>query len=357
MSDQTKVDQTKVDRSKIEDGIRALEEAMKARYSEKAPSVLKPPGAVYRSYEVPPFWKKVKKYIQWGGLVFALYFLFFPIKQLAPLEGKLVPREVRVMDVKLGGELISILKSNGASVKRGEVIGKLYNSFLHQEKDRLGAEIRVIETELAGLKLNSESEQAVYSRYQRLYDGGDLSLIGLDLQKIKAKEAERLFKVKEAEYQERKIRMANLEKQLADEVIQSPFDGIITSAIEEKLNTRVKENDPLCDVAVGGMRFEFKVKEEAVRSINKGQMLPITLEAFPGRDFKGKVDEIRPIVFEESPKPWMKSYNARVLVSSVTPLPEESRYGMTAKSRVRLKERISRVSRWLRDWGEQLKAG
>ena len=54
-------EQTKVDRSKIEEGVRVLEEAMKARYSEKTPSVLKPPEGVYRSYEVSPFWKKFKK--------------------------------------------------------------------------------------------------------------------------------------------------------------------------------------------------------------------------------------------------------------------------------------------------------
>ena len=349
--------QTKVDRDKIEDGIRVLEEAMKARYNEKTPSVLKPPEGVYRSYEVSPFWKKFKKNLQWGGLVIGVLFLLSPVKQQVPLEGKLIAYEMRVIDAKLDGELISITKSNGASVKKGEVIGKIYNSSLHQERERLEAEIKIAEAELSGLKQTSESAQVIYSRYQRLYDGGDLSLIGLDLQKIKTREAERQFKVKEAEYNERKIRMSNLEKRLADEVILSPVDGIITSPIAEKLNTRVRENDPLCDVAVGGMRFEFKVREEAVQSINIGQILPINLEAFPGKTFKGKVDEIRPIVFEDSPKPWMKSYNARVLVSIVTALPAESRFGMTAKSRIRSKERISRVARWLRDWGEQLKTG
>jgi multidrug efflux pump subunit AcrA (membrane-fusion protein) len=347
-------DQTKVDRTKIEAGLRVLEDEMKARYSEKAPSVLKPPEGVYRSYKVPPFWKKIKKNLQWGGLAFGLWFLFFPVKQQVPLEGKLIAHEMRVIDAKLDGELILITKSNGASIKKGELIGKLYNSLLHQERERLEAEILTLGTELAGLKQKSESLQSIYSRYKRLYDEGGLSSVEFDLQKIKTQEIENQFKVKEAEYRERKIRMANLEKRLADEVILSPVDGTITSPIAEKLNARVRENDSLCDVAVGGMRFEFKVKEEAVRSIDIGQILPINLEAFPGKTFKGKVDEIRPIVFEDSPKPWMKNCNARVLVSIVTALPAESRFGMTAKSRVRLKERTSRVSRWLRDWEERL---
>lgn len=343
------------DQTKIENGVRALEEEMRARYGEKAPSVLKPPEGVYRSYQVPPFWGKLKKKLQWGGILFGLYFLFFPVKQLVPLDGKLIAREMRTIDTKLDGELVSITKSNGSSLKKGEELGRIYNSLLHQEKERLEAEIEIVRTEFAGLKQKLESEQSVYSRYKRLYDGGDLSLVSLDLQKIKTREAERQIKVKAAEIHERKIRLANLKKRLRGEVIRSPVDGVITSPIEEKLNAQVKEGESLCDVAVGGMRFEFKVKEEAVRSIAIGQILPISLEAFPGKAFKGKVDEIRPIVFEESPKPWMKSYNARVLVSILTPLPAESRFGMTAKSRVRLKGRISRVSRWLRDWKEQLK--
>lgn len=348
------VDQIKVDRTKIEAGLRVLEDEMKARYNEKAPSVLKPPEGVYRSYKVPPFWKNLGKSLKWGGLVFVIYFLFFPVNQQVPLEGKLIAYEMRVIDVKLDGELISISKANGAVLKKGEEIGKIYNSSLHQERERLAAEIQTVKTELAGLKQKSESLQTIYSQYEHIYKKGWMGLDGLQLQKILTQEAESQYKVKEDEYRERKIRMANLEKRLADEVILSPFDGIITSPIAEKLNARVKENDSLCDVAVGGMRFEFKVKEAAVRSIDVGEILPISLEAFPGKMFKGKVDEIRPIVFEDSPKPWMKSYNARVLVSSVTALPAESKFGMTAKSRVQLKERISRISRWLRDWEERL---
>lgn len=341
---------------RIQAGIEALEEEMRERYGEHGrnggsePSVLTPPDDnVYRSYEVPIFWKKAAKHLKLGGALLLLYFIFFPVSLSFPLNGKLIAREMRVIDSKLDGELVSLSKSGGDTVTEGEVIGKISNPYLHNEEKRLEAEINVLEAEFGGLQKALEAGQRKFDTYKRLYEEGDLARLQFQDEEMKFEELQSRFTVKQAEVNERKIRLSNIKKQLEGEIIQSPISGIITSSIQEKLNSHFKEGEHIAEIAYGGMRFEFRVKEQAVRAIQIGQKVKIRLDAFPGKKIEGRVDDIRPIVIEDNPKPWEKAYNARILVSGLTPLPKEARVGMSARSQILLKQRMSRFAMWFQN--------
>lgn len=338
--------------SKVEESLQALEEEMKKRYGEQdgngqdMPSVLKPPEKVYRSYEAPAFWKKAKKWLIRGGALLAGYYLLFPASFSFPLDGKLIASEMRTIDAKVMGEIVELAKSNGDYVDAGEIIGRIESPYLRREKSRLEAETEVLVTELDGIQKPLEVEQKKLAVYKRLYEEGDLARLKFEEQEMKTEELASRYAVKEAEVQERKVRLANLEKQLEGEIIRSPIPGLITSPIQEKLNAHIKEGESICDIAFGGIRFEFRVKERAVRAIAIGQKVKIKLDAFPTDRIEGKVEDIRPIVIEDNPKPWRRVYNARILVTSLTPLPKEARLGMSAKSRIRLKKRMSRLGMW-----------
>ena len=342
--------------NRVDNEIRALEDEMRRKYGKNSLNDLITPPSTYRSYVAPAFLRKLKPVLQWAAVALGLYYLFAPASYTVTLEGKLVAREMRRIDAKIGGEIVSVAKSNGDPVRVGEVIGRLYSATLHRETERLAAEVGVLETELQGLRQNLESEGELVGTYQRLFQAGDLARVQLSRQQIKAREAKNRLDVKEAELYERKIRLSNIQAQLVDEIIRSPFDGMIITPIEEKVNSLVREGESLGEVAFGGLQFEFGVKEDAVQSIALGQILAIDLEAFPGETFTAKVEEMRPIVHEENPKPWIKTYNVRVLASSVTPLPEGARIGMTARSRVAVKHRISRVMRWIQILKTRIKA-
>ncbi len=330
----------------------ALEAEMRKRYAENEPSVLKPPvdeASIYRTSEATIFFKKMVKWLQWVGAILVLYVLFVPVSLSFPLRGKLIAREMRTLDAKTSGELILITKSNGDYVKEGDEIGRISNPYLHQEKKRLEAETQTIETELSGIARPLEIEQKKLATYTRLYEEGDLARLRLEEEEMRVEELAGRFAVKDAEVYEHKVRLSNLEKQLEGELIISPFSGVITSPIQDKLNSHIKEGENICDVAYGDMRFEFRVKEQAVRAIEIGQKVKIRLDAFPGLKIEGRVDDIRPIVIEDNPKPWLQAYNARILVSSLTTLPKEARLGMSAKSQIRLKQKMSRFEMWLQN--------
>ena len=334
--------------------IREIENRAK-RQLEEIPNVLKPPDSPYRTHKTTPLLRRASKALKYFATAFVIYYLFFPVQHNAILNGKVIAKEMRSIDAKVDGELVSLVKSNGDAIRKGEEIGRIYSLPLHQEKDRLGAEIKVLIAQLVGLKKDIEYENDLVLRYKSLFDTGDISRIRLGQEEIKCRDIEAAILVKEAEIQERAVRFSNVNRSLKGEVIRNPFDGIITSSIGERLKSQVKIGDRLCDIAYGGMQFEFRVKEDVIRSIQVGQKLILKIEAFPGMRFEGRVDEIRPIVMEDMPKPWMKVYNARILVSVAKTFPEGVRFGMTATSRLLLKARMSNVSKWIYEWKARMK--
>ena len=338
----------------LEKEILKIEETARRQLGEK-PDIVVSPGSVYRTHKTTPLLRRASKALKYSAMVFVLYYIFFPVRHNAILDGKVIAKEMRWIDAKVDGELVLLAKSNGDIIRKGEEIGWIYSLPLHQEKDRLEAEIKVLIAQLGGLKKDIEYENGLVLRYKRLFDTGDISRIRLDEEEMKCRDIEAAISVKEAEIQERTVRLSNIKKSLKGEVVRSPFDGIITSSISEKLKSQVKIGDRLCDVAYGGMQFEFRAKEDVLSSIQVGQKLTLKIEAFPGMRLEGRVDEIRPIVMEDMPKPWMKVYNARILVSVAKTLPEGVRFGMTATSKLLLKNRMSNVSKLFYEWKTRIK--
>ena len=338
----------------LEKEILKLEETARRQFDE-IPNILMPPKSVYRTHKTTPLLRRVFKALRYSAMVFALYYIFFPVRHNAILDGKVIAKEIRRIDAKVDGELVVLTKFNSNLVKKGEEIGRIYSLPLHQEKDRLGAEIGILMAQLSGLKNDIEYENGLVLQYKRLFAAGDISRMRLDEEEMKARDLDTAILVKKAEIQERTIRLSNIRKLLKGELICSPFDGVITSPIGERLRSQVKVGDHLCDISSGGMQFEFRVKENAIRSVQVGQKLTVRIEAFPGKSFEGTIDEIRPIVMEDSPRPWMKVYNARILVSGAKPFPESMRLGMTATSKIALKDRMSNASKWLYEWRERIR--
>ncbi len=338
----------------LEKEIKKIEETARRQF-EEIPNILMPPKSAYRTPRITPLLRRSSKVLRYSAMAFALYYAFFPIKHSATLEGKLIAKEIRRIDAKVDGELVILTKFNSNSIKKGEEVGRIYSLSLHQEKDRLEAEIKILMAQLSGLKNDIEYENVMVLQYKKLFVAGDISRMRLDQEEMKARDFEAAILVKEAEVQEKTVKLSNIKKSLRGELIRSPFDGVITSPIGERLRSQVKIGDHLCDISSEEMQLEFRVKENAISSIRAGQKMIVRIEAFPGKSFEGTIDEIRPIVIEDLPKPWMKVYNARILVSGAKPFPESVRLGMTATTKIALKDRMSNVSKWLYEWRERIR--
>ena len=99
-----------------------------------------------------------------------------------------------------------------------------------------------------------------------------------------------------AELQAKRAGMKLAEKKLADAMIRAPFDG----HVKERLVTQgqyLKVQTPVMTIVNSDpLRVRLKVPERVAAWINVGQAVTVSVEAYPGRTFEGKISRMSPSV-------------------------------------------------------------
>lgn len=321
---------------------------------DDAPRVLKPSRPIYRTFPTSGVWQRLKKPLRWSVPSLLFCFLFFPMRHTVVLAGKVVPRDTVTIDARVGGVVLAVETANGATVRKGDVLVRIRDTAMAQEEARLQAEREVLREQLKGLKDEREEIGKQVSMHTQLYEAGEISRVALSVHETEFRKIENRLKIKEAELVGLNVRLRQTKENQESGTVISPVDGIVTTPIKQLLSTTLLEGEPVCEIAAGGWQFEFDVKENVFSSIELGSVLPIKLSAFPSDNIRARVDEIRPIVYEDRPQPWIKSNNARIVLSLVTPSPEGLRLGMTAKSSVLAKTRKIRLWRWWTEWRNRM---
>jgi len=99
-----------------------------------------------------------------------------------------------------------------------------------------------------------------------------------------------------AELQAKRAGLQLAEKKLADAMIRAPFAG----QVKERLVTQgqyLKVQTPVMTIVnVDPLRVRLKVPERVAGWITVGQAVTVSVEAYPGRSFEGKVSRMSPSV-------------------------------------------------------------
>lgn len=119
-------------------------------------------------------------------------------------------------------------------------------------------------------------------------------------------------------------------EQLGDMTLRAPDDGVILRR-DGEIGQLQRPGDTLFWFSCcGGLRVSAEIDEEDIPSVQPGQRVLIAADAFPGRVFEGKVDEITP-----KGDPVARSFRVRIALPADTPL----RVGMTADCNIIVAER------------------
>lgn len=180
----------------------------------------------------------------------------------------------RWVDVRsrTSGQVITILKEEGDPVRIGDVIARL---------DADAARINVSQREVA----LREAEQR-YEREAALFE-----------RNLGSKEG---FENAKTNYEAAKAQLEQAELSLSYTTITSPINGIMTLRNIE-VGNMVTNNQVVAAVAqFDPLLARIQVTEKDFGKITVGQSARITVEAFPGKDFRGTVRMISPVVDPES---------------------------------------------------------
>lgn len=148
----------------------------------------------------------------------------------------------------------------------------------------------------------SEAEHKL-TRAQSLADQGLLPKQDLEDTEVRLKSARAAYDLSlqsiedlRAQISEYRASLALAEKKLTDSVIRAPFAGEIKErAVTQGQYLRV-QTPVMVIVSLDPVRARVKVPEKAAATIHVGQPVTVTVEAYPGQSFEGKVSRINPTV-------------------------------------------------------------
>ena len=150
---------------------------------------------------------------------------------------------------------------------------------------------------LLTFNLNGEIEEILIVEGQRVSEGEELMRLEKNQQELnylKAKNSYELIKINgsESEIKEQELNLKIAEKNLKDTTLRPPFNGLITD-VSVKPGDYVNSGIQVAYL-IDDSSYEIEVSVSEIDSleVKVGQEVIINLDAFPGREFSGKVKEI-----------------------------------------------------------------
>lgn len=220
-----------------------------------------------------------------------------PIRVSISATGSL--RALSTVDIgsQVSGQVLSVHADFNDRVEQGQVIARIDPATFEARLTQVRADLASARASLQEARANLRNAEADYSRKQELAARQLVSRSDVDLALAARDQARARVGSAEAAVAQRQAAVANAELDLSHTRIRSPVDGVVLlRAVEPGQTVAASFQTPvLFQIAedLAKMRIELSVDESDVGQIRAGQAVRFTVDAFPGRDFRGSVQQVR----------------------------------------------------------------
>jgi len=226
-------------------------------------------------------------------------------------SGKVYPEVEVKISPDISGEVVELNVKEGDSVRRGQVLAKIYADIYATQRDQAAAAVNQqqasaanSEAQLTALKANLDQAQRTYDRQKQLLNDKVIS-------KAEFEQAENTYQSALANYnaakegirgniasiQSAQASLTRANKDLSRTTLVAPMDGVISS-LSVKEGERVAGNSfnvgtemmRVADMAVIEVRVD--VGENDVIKVAIGDSADVEVDAYNNRKFKGVVTQI-----------------------------------------------------------------
>ena len=289
-------------------------------------------------------------------------------------SGKVYPEiEVKVSP-DISGEIVSLFVEEGDSVKKGQLLAKIYADIYSSQRDQVTASVNQVKAQyenvkanLSGLKSVYENTKATNERYKKLfadkivsrseYEQTDQAFRSAESNYNGAKES---IKSGEAQIQGVRAQLARAEKDLARTSILAPMDGIVSSMGVKKgervVGTAQMAGTEMMRVAdMKSIEVRVDVGENDITKVKIGDTALVEVDAYNNRKFKGIVYKIaNPVstatsAMASTTEVANYKVHIRLFTDSYQDLIKENakfpfRPGMTASADIQTKSKVNVIS-------------
>jgi HlyD family secretion protein len=205
------------------------------------------------------------------------------VTQAVTATGTLQPVITVEVGSQISGIIDKVMVDFNSEVKQGDVVA-------HIDSGTYESRLRSAEAELANAKANHRLVQLNAERTATLQQNGLVPQSELDQALAQLAQAEAQVQTRTASVESAKIDLSRC-------TIYSPVDGIVLSRqVDVGKTVAASFNTPvLFTIAndLSKMQIEGAIAEADIGNVEVGQMVNFTVDAFPTRQFRGRVSSIR----------------------------------------------------------------
>jgi HlyD family secretion protein len=226
-------------------------------------------------------------------------------------SGKVYPEDERKVSSDVSGEITDLYVQEGDSVKKGQLLARVFADVLTSNRDRSAsvvnqqeAQVGNIEASIASFEARLNQAKQAYERQKKLFDDKVISRAEFEQaesQYLTAKAdlnaAKQNVKGTKAAVESARADLNAANKNLSRTTIVSPMDGIV-SLLAVKKGERVAGNQfsvgtEMMRVAdLSKIEVRVDVGENDIPKIHIGDSATIEVDAYNDRKFKGVVTQI-----------------------------------------------------------------
>ena len=226
-------------------------------------------------------------------------------------SGKIYPEVEVKISPDISGEITELNVEEGDSVKKGDVLARIYADIYALQRDEAASKVSQsestvgnIEAAMEGLKASLDQAKQTYDRNKTLYDQKVISKAELEQYETTYRSAlanynaaQQNLKSLKAGVQSAETGLSSANKNLSRTTLTAPMSGVISS-LKVKRGERVSGNSftlgtemmTVSDMSVLEVRVD--VGENDIVKINVGDSADIEVDAYNNRKFKGVVTKI-----------------------------------------------------------------
>jgi membrane fusion protein, multidrug efflux system len=225
-----------------------------------------------------------------------------------PVEGALVVEDTLVLAVRAAGEAAAWRRT----VVRAQVGGLILNVPV-RENARVGAGGLLVLLDPEEHQLDLDEAQARLAQAEAQYR--EMTLFDARIEDERLRRERQEWSRARSGIEQAEVALRRAELNLRRTRVSAPFAGVVAN-LEVVAGQRVSPNDELLTIQeIDPIRVEVQVLESEIGYLSTGRSAVVTFAAFPGRTFQGRIENINPVVEQQT-------RTARVTVAVANPAGE-----------------------------------
>lgn len=233
------------------------------------------------------------------------------ITEIVTASGKVFPEVEVKVSPDISGEIVELNVIEGDTVKKGQVLAKIYGDIYASQRDQAAAVVSQSQAQVANssaqlgaLQATLDQTEAAYKRQKTLLDQKVISASEFEQAqqawlsaKANLEAAKAGIKANQANVQSAAASLTRAQKDVSRTTIVAPMDGVI-SLLSVKKGERVAGNSfnvgtemmRIADLA--SIEVQVDVGENDIPKVKLGDTALVEIDAFNNRKFKGIVYKI-----------------------------------------------------------------